>query len=348
MFETFEFQYLNKLIEGEVRDFTSPEAFHCLKVQRLGSNCIKPSAQVGRKFPMPIETLAGNFSIKPCEVSNGSVPIVRTLLLTASLLIQRPELVQGLFQGLRMLNLLTGVKCQIDFHTKVCAYTFTCSGQHFFAGVIGNDIEPKRSNGISTNLDIADVSFPIAMVMEREVNFLILIELLRTWIPHSKRDANTSLLKFVGIRKLRRAIFLAFLELRRSYAPAVLSLFEIIKKPFPSKVKADNHSIKRVARDPRPVFLGALEQLCQMRLQTKTTGILAIDAIVPLLEFEEVVMDIRKIVKQVAQTFVFRMSAYLIFVRSQGVTSYQSLTPTQWVGRHVTLRLRCVCLPTGM
>ena len=41
MFETFELQYLNILIEGKVRDFTSPKSFHTVKVQRFGCDGVK-------------------------------------------------------------------------------------------------------------------------------------------------------------------------------------------------------------------------------------------------------------------------------------------------------------------
>ena len=57
MFQTLIFQYLNKSVKGEVRDFTPPEAFHAVKVQRLGGDKVKPSAEVSGKFPMPIAPL---------------------------------------------------------------------------------------------------------------------------------------------------------------------------------------------------------------------------------------------------------------------------------------------------
>ena len=54
MFETLECQYLNKLPESKVRDLTSPEAFHTVKVERLGRDQVKTPAQVGSKFRVPI------------------------------------------------------------------------------------------------------------------------------------------------------------------------------------------------------------------------------------------------------------------------------------------------------
>ena len=84
-----------------------------------------------------------------------------------------------------------------------------------------------------------------------------------------------------------------------------------------------------------------------MRLQTVTPGVLTINAVIAFLQLQEVVMDASKIIKHIAKAHVLWMLAYLIFVGSQSFSSYQSLTPTQWVGRHVALRQRCVCLPTG-
>ena len=61
MFLTFIPQYLNKLVEIKGRDFTSTQAFHTVKVQRLNDNRIKRRAKFCRKFPMEVFAL-----IKEC------------------------------------------------------------------------------------------------------------------------------------------------------------------------------------------------------------------------------------------------------------------------------------------
>ena len=63
------------------------------------------------------------------------------------------------------------------------------------------------------------------------------------------------------------------------------------------------------------MFLGALEQLRQMRLQAIASRIFTIAAIVTVFQLQEVVMHIAKVVKHIAQAFVLWMFAYLIFVR---------------------------------
>ena len=140
MFETLVRQNLNKTPEGKVRDFPSPEAFHAIKVQRLGSDKVKPSAQVRSKFEMPISALAGDMSAKPCDLSDSTPPIVRTFDFTRKAFVEFSELFQGLFQELWRLYLLAIGECQIGLHTEVRTYAFTCSGQHFFGRIICHDI----------------------------------------------------------------------------------------------------------------------------------------------------------------------------------------------------------------
>ena len=72
-----------------------------------------------------------------------------------------------LFEELRVVFLLTGTEGQIGFHTGfglgidqihslyyiVYPYAFTCSGQHFFGGIMGDNIQPIGSNTV-TNVDV--------------------------------------------------------------------------------------------------------------------------------------------------------------------------------------------------
>ena len=75
---------------------------------------------------------------------------------------------------------------------------------------------------------------------------------------------------------------------------------------------------------------------------------LAISAIIPHRQRNEVIpnnaTDIQ-IVMQVTQSLIMKKFMFRV---SHGVSSIKSLTPVKWVGRHVTLRLRLNCLPTGI
>ena len=127
MFETFELQNLNKLIKGEVGDFPAPQAFHTVKVQRLGNERIKPSTQVSRPFVMPVFTLGRDVPIQPCELTDTSPPIVRTFDLTAKCLTEGSQFFQGMFQELWRVYLLTCAERQIGIQAEIYPYALTCS-----------------------------------------------------------------------------------------------------------------------------------------------------------------------------------------------------------------------------
>ena len=321
MFETFELQYLNKLVEGEVGNFASPQAFHAVKVERLGGDQVKPSTQVSGKFPMPIFALVGNFTIEPCQLSDGAPPVTRPFDFSAECLVEFSELFQGLFQELRMLYLLTCVEREKSvFHTEVHAYALTCSSNGFGCEIVSNDIKPIHANAVAKDLDIADVARPIAVMVIQDVS-ANKYELLFAYVPFFEGQTDRLFREFV-----------ARLELRRAVAPFAFELWqptESAEKTLVGGIQANNHSIKGVARNPSPVLLGAVQQLRQVRLQAIPSGILTIDAVIAFLQLQEVVMHIAKVIEHIAQTLVLRMFAYLVFVRSQGLSRITSLTPYQ-------------------
>ena len=234
MFQTLELQYLNKLVEGEVRDFASPKPFHSLKIQCLDHKGIKPK-----------------------------------------------------------------------------------------------------------DLEIPDISIPLAMVVKRKPAF-VEFQGVRGLIPRLKRDADTSLFQLIGRLELSRTIAVFALKLRQSA--------KTVKKSVVCDVDTNNHRVKRVAGYPCPMLVSSFEQLRQMRLQAIPASVFTIDTVIPFFQCQEVVVDIAKVVKHIAQAHVFRMFAYLIFIRSASaflfslslfchwISRITSLTPEQWVGRHATLR----------
>ena len=126
MFDTLILQYLNKLVEGEVGDFASPQAFHARKVQGFNDNRIKLLTQFGGDFPMKIFALLANPSVEPYDLPHTTPPTVRTFLLTAQAFVEGSQFVQVRFQRLWVLFLLTRAQGQICvFHTEICPNTFT-------------------------------------------------------------------------------------------------------------------------------------------------------------------------------------------------------------------------------
>ena len=85
------------------------------------------------------------------------------------------------------------------------------------------------------------------------------------------------------------------------------------------------------------------QALRQVWLQPIPASVFTIDAIVAFLHCQEVVMDIFKVIEHIAQAHILRVIADFFLVRSailfsffHGFSRIMSLTPTQWVGRHVT------------
>ena len=103
MFLTLILQYLNKLVERKVGDFTSPQAFHTVKVQGFNGNRIKLLTEFTCELPMKVFALVTDFPIETCYLSDTPPPAIRTFLLTAQCLVERPKFVQGLFQRLGVL-----------------------------------------------------------------------------------------------------------------------------------------------------------------------------------------------------------------------------------------------------
>ncbi len=248
MFETLELQNLNKLPEAKLRYFPAPEAFHALKVQRLGSDKVEPSTQGCGKLPLPIFALGGNLAIQPGELTEATPPIVRTFDFPRKTFGAVAKFCQGVFQELWRLYLFARVQRQkCVLHSEVCPDTFTRSRQHFFGGIIRHDIKPIGSNIVAKNLDVLHIPFPFAMLMEREPAF-VEQKFLCVFVPRFKRDADTSFFKEITTLERRRTVFSAFLIFRTPDAGDV-------KKSFKSNVEASDYRVKCITRYPTPVFV---------------------------------------------------------------------------------------------
>ena len=336
MLETLVSQNLNKTPEGKIGDFPTPKPFHTRKVQCLGSDKVKPAAQVRGKFEMPISALVGDMSAESGDFSDSTPPIVRTFDFTRKAFVEFAKFGQGLFQELRRLYFLARVERQIGVHTEIYPYALTCSKIGFGGGIVCNNIEPIGANRVAKDLEIADIAFIVAVVMKRKPAFIEL-QTFRRGIPFFERKANATFFKEITTLKLRRTIAAFALELRQTT--------KSVKKAFISDMETDNHSVKGIARYPSPMFMGPLEQLRQVRLQPITPRIFTIDTVIAFLKFQKVIMDITQVVKHIAEAHILWMFAYLIFVGSARAflfsfsffhsgSHFTILTPIQWVGRH--------------
>ena len=307
MFLTLILQYLNKLTEGKIGDFPSPKPFHARKVQRLGHDRIKPFAQVGRNLVVPVLALVRYMPIQPRKFSDTPPPIVRTFYLSADRFVECSKFFQGVFEKLWRVFLFTGAKCQIGLHTEVYSYALTCSRTRFGCGSICNHVKPIGSNTIAKDLDIANFTLIVAVLVKREPAFVELQAVL-TVVPRFERKPDTSFFKEIRRWELRRTIAIFTLELWKSA--------ESIKESFISDMDTDNHCVKRIPRYPCPVLLRAFEQLRQVRLQAKTPRIFPVSTVISLFQRKKVVMDIRKVVKHIPETHILGVLAQLELVCS--------------------------------
>ena len=189
-------QYLNKLPEGKIGDFASPKPFHAVKVERLGDNRIKPSAQVCGEFPMPVFTLVSNLAIQLCELTDSMPPIVRTFDFTRKAFVKFSEFFQGLFQKLWRLYLFTRVQRQkCVFHTEVRPNAFTCCRQNFYVFRIRRDTKPVATTVITFDCDMSYSTCPFSVFEKGKWNF-IKLPLTRLRIPFTKTQCDTIIFDF--------------------------------------------------------------------------------------------------------------------------------------------------------
>ena len=173
MFTTLIPQYLNELVKSKIGNFASPQSLHTIKVQSFNDNLIKLFTDFACELPMKIFALIRNLMVQSCDLSDTPPPTIRTFDFTTQCLIERPKFVQGVFQGLWVLYLFTRAKCQICvFHTEVCSYAFTCSGQRSKICIGRCNTKPIVPATITLDCDKTDSSVPLTMLMESIWNFI--------------------------------------------------------------------------------------------------------------------------------------------------------------------------------
>ena len=99
MFLTLILQYLNKLVEGKVRDLTTPQVFHTVKVQRFNRNRIKLLTKFACQLPMKVFALVRDLPVKSCKLSDTTPPVIRTFLLTTQCLVGLRSFFKECFKG---------------------------------------------------------------------------------------------------------------------------------------------------------------------------------------------------------------------------------------------------------
>ena len=107
MFDALIFQQPNELVESQVGDFTSPEAFHTVYVQRFKNECIEVPTEVGSEFPVPVKALSADLAIQYRQFPDSTPPVVRSFFLARKTFVELAKDRQRLLQELRRLYLFT-------------------------------------------------------------------------------------------------------------------------------------------------------------------------------------------------------------------------------------------------
>ena len=193
MFLTLILQYLNKLVEGKIGDFTSPQAFHTVKVQGFNRNGIKLLTKFGRQLPVKVFALVRDLPIEVRDLPHTPPPTVRTFDFTRKVFVERLKFVQGLFQRLWVLDFLTRAQCQVRvFHAEVgFPNALTCCRKPRFKICIGcYYTKPIITTSVTFDCDTTDSAMPLAVFMESIWNF-IKLPFSRLGIPLTKTKGDT-------------------------------------------------------------------------------------------------------------------------------------------------------------
>ena len=192
MFAALILQYLNELVEGKVRDFTSPEAFQVsVKVQGFNGNRIKLLTKFACQLPMKVFALVGNFAIETGDLSYTPPPTTRTFDFTRKAFVEGSQFLQGVFQRLRVLFFLTRAKCQICvLHAKVCPNALTCCRQRFKIRAGCCYANPIVTASITFDGNTTHSSMPLAVFMESIRDF-IKLPFACFRIPLTEGEGNT-------------------------------------------------------------------------------------------------------------------------------------------------------------
>ena len=323
MFDTFELQNLNKLVEGKVRDFASPEAFHTVKVKSFGGDSIKPSAQVRCKLPVKVFALIADFPIETGELTDSTAPTVRTFDFTRKTFVACSELIQGLFQRLWVLDLLTRAKCQICvFHAEVCPNTSTCCQQHFSIYNVCGDAKPIITTSVAFECYAVDVSVPLAVFEERKWHF-IKPPLARIGMPLTKCNRHAIIFQF-PTRLSRKGD-----RLKLVFRFHMRSTPKFIEKTIVCLINTFQFPLNRLRRQRFPMRVCRLLAFRQVNAHCRSVRIrqpVLIPSTLPLMEIR---MHLPHIVKQVSDTDTIQLMTKLIFIRFHGLSRITLLTPVQ-------------------
>ena len=289
---------------------------------------------------MKIFALIRNLMVQSCDLSDTPPPTIRTFDFTTQCLIERPKFVQGVFQGLWVLYLFTRAKCQICvFHTEVCSYAFTCSGQRSKICIGRCNTKPIVPATITLDCDKTDSSVPLTMLMESIWNF-IKLPFACFRIPFTEGQRDTIIFqrppRFSWVSDRLKLVTL--FDFR--------SATEFLEKSIVCLINPFQFLLDCLRRQRLLMRVCRLFQYLHMAIHSIIVRIRQPVCIPLTLPFMKILVDLPHVVKQVANTNRIRLFPKWVFIVFHGLSSTKSLTPVKWVGRHTIKGLCLTCLPT--
>ena len=340
MFTTLIPQYLNKLVECKVGDFTPPQSFHTVKVQRFNDNRIKLLTKLACQLPAKIFALIRNLTVQPCDLSDTTPPAVRTFDFTTQCFVERPKFVQGLFQGLAVLYLLTRAKCQVCvFHAEICPNAFTCCRQRSKIFIGCCKTKPIVPATITLYRNLTKSPMPLTVLM-KGVRYPIKLPFACFRIPFTKGYRKPIVFQRPTCRT-RVSDRFKFMSLFNLW-----STTEFLEKTIISFINTSKLLLNSLTRQRLPMRVCRPFQLRQVRTHSSIVRIRQTVFVTLTLPLMEIYMHLPHIVKQVTYTDTIRLIIKRIFISFHGISSIKSLTPAKWVGRHIAVWQRLACLPT--
>ena len=321
MFLTLIFQYLNKLIEGKVRDFPSPEAFHAVKVQGFNGDSIKLLAQFRGELPMKVFALVCDFPIQTCDLSHTPPPTVRTFNFTRKTFVEGSQFLQRLFQRLWVLFLLTRAECQVCvFHAEVCPNAFTCCRQTFHIRVGCDYAEPIVSAVVSLECDTTERAVPLTVFMESIRDF-IKLPFACFRIPLAKGQRDTIIFQRPPrvSRKGDRLELVTLLDSR--------SATEFLEKTLVCPMDTFQLLLDRLTWQGLPMRVSRIFQNFYVVTHTLKAHIRQTVFIPLTLPLMEILMHLPHIIQQVANADRIRLFPKRVVIRFHRLSQYHRVNP---------------------
>ena len=293
MLRTLLFQYLQKLVEGVVRDFAPPEAFHTRKVQRFKAKYVKLGAEFIRKFPLPIKPLSCYLAVESCQSTGSTVPVTRTFDFTRKSLVQRSQRLQRLFEKLRGVYFSTcvaGEKCFVSI-IKSCALT-RLGFRLGIVNILARKVYPIVPAPVTFDGDRLDSAFDVPVFVEGKpciytVNF------------------DTIFFKHIpGLCERHRGVFMARFDFRSTdftVRDSRFAVFNILKKSVLGFAIPQYNVLDNLTRQVCPVRFRPFFEFRKMSFEFVCRYIFSKHTTIPTRQQHDMQMDLPHIINHVTE-----------------------------------------------